>query len=88
MLGQVLPDVYTRFGEAAAKSAEVKRGLDALLTATDLQGLPSCVYGARDSCATRELRRYSIRPRLPCVKCFRDRTRGCRRNEGNRQGAR
>jgi hypothetical protein len=41
MLGQVLPDVYTRFGEAAAKPAEVKRGLDALLTATDLQGLPS-----------------------------------------------
>jgi hypothetical protein len=41
MLGQVLPDVYTRFGEAAAKSAEVKRGLDALLTAIDLQGLPS-----------------------------------------------
>jgi hypothetical protein len=41
MLGQVLPDVYTRFGEAAAKSPEVKKGLDALLTATDLQGLPS-----------------------------------------------
>jgi hypothetical protein len=41
MLAQVLPDVYTRFGEAAAKSAEVKRGLDALLTAHDLQGLPS-----------------------------------------------
>jgi hypothetical protein len=40
MLSQVLPDVYTRFGEAAAKSPEVKRGLDALLTATDLQGLP------------------------------------------------
>jgi len=40
MLGQVLPDIYTRFGEAAAKPAEVKRGLDALLTATDLQGLP------------------------------------------------
>ena len=40
ILGQVLPDVYTRFGEAAAKSPEVKRGLDALLTATDLQGLP------------------------------------------------
>jgi hypothetical protein len=40
MLGQVLPDVYTRFGEAAAKSPEVKRGLDALLTAVDLQGLP------------------------------------------------
>jgi hypothetical protein len=40
MLGQVLPDVYTRFGEAAAKTPEVKRGLDALLTATDLQGLP------------------------------------------------
>jgi hypothetical protein len=41
MLAQVLPDVYTRFGEAAAKSPEVKRGLDALLTSTDLQGLPS-----------------------------------------------
>jgi Family of unknown function (DUF6079) len=41
ILGQVLPDVFTRFGDAAAKSAEVKRGLDALLTATDLQGLPS-----------------------------------------------
>ena len=41
MLAQVLPDVYTRFGEAAAKSPEVKRGLDALLTAHDLQGLPS-----------------------------------------------
>lgn len=40
ILGQVLPDVFTRFDEAAAKSADVKRGLDALLTATDLQGLP------------------------------------------------
>ena len=40
LLGQVLPDVYTRFGEAAARSPEVKRGLDALLTAVDLQGLP------------------------------------------------
>ena len=41
ILGQVLPDVFTRFDEAAARSAEVRRGLDALLTATDLQGLPS-----------------------------------------------
>jgi hypothetical protein len=41
ILGQVLPDVFTRFGDAAAKSAELKRGVDALLTATDLQGLPS-----------------------------------------------
>jgi len=41
ILGHVLSDVFTRFGDAAAKSADVKRGLDALLTATDLQGLPS-----------------------------------------------
>jgi thioredoxin-like negative regulator of GroEL len=41
ILGQVLPDVFTRFDEGAAKPGDVKRGLDALLTATDLQGLPS-----------------------------------------------
>ena len=41
ILGQVLPEVFTRFGDAAAKAPEVKRGLDALLTATDLQGLPT-----------------------------------------------
>ena len=47
MLNQVLPNVYTRFGEAAAKSPEVKKGLDALLTATDLQGLPSVFSSLR-----------------------------------------
>jgi hypothetical protein len=41
MLGQVLPEVFTRFGDGAAKPNDVKRGLDALLTATDLQGLPA-----------------------------------------------
>ena len=41
MLGQVLPDVFTRFGDGAAKSTDAKRGLDALLSAADLQGLPS-----------------------------------------------
>jgi hypothetical protein len=41
MLGQVLPDVFTSFGEGAAKSGEVKRGFEALLVAADLQGLPS-----------------------------------------------
>ncbi len=40
MLGQILPDVFVRFGDGAAKPNEVKRGLDALLTASDLQGLP------------------------------------------------
>jgi hypothetical protein len=40
MLNQVLPEVFTRFSEGAAKSAEARRGLDALLSATDLQGLP------------------------------------------------
>ena len=41
ILSQVLPDVFTRFGDGAAKSTDAKRGLDALMTATDLQGLPS-----------------------------------------------
>lgn len=40
MLSQVLPDVFTRFTDGASKSADAKRGVDALLTATDLQGLP------------------------------------------------
>lgn len=41
MLGQILPDVFTSFNEGAAKAGDVKRGFDALLTATDLQGLPT-----------------------------------------------
>lgn len=41
MLSQVLPEVFTRFSEGATKSPDARRGLDALLSATDLQGLPS-----------------------------------------------
>lgn len=41
VLGQVLPDVFDRFKEAAARAAEVKRGTDALFTAENLQGLPA-----------------------------------------------
>jgi len=40
MLAEVLPDVFNRFNEGAAKLPEVKRGIDALLSAHDLQGLP------------------------------------------------
>jgi hypothetical protein len=45
ILGQVLPEVFDRFGEAAAKSSEVKKGTDALFTAENLQGLPA-VFGS------------------------------------------
>lgn len=45
ILGQVLPEVFDRFKEAAAKPAEVKKGVEALLTAENLQGLPS-VFGS------------------------------------------
>lgn len=45
VLGQVLPEVFDRFKEAAAKAADVKKGTDALFTAENLQGLPS-VFGA------------------------------------------
>jgi Family of unknown function (DUF6079) len=41
VLGQVLPDVFTRFDEGAAKANDAKRGLDELLKAENLQGLPS-----------------------------------------------
>jgi uncharacterized protein YerC len=40
ILGQVLPEVFDRFKEAAARAAEVKKGVDALFTAENLQGLP------------------------------------------------
>ena len=41
ILAQVLPDVFTRFDEGAVKSPDAKRGLEDLLKATDLQGLPA-----------------------------------------------
>ena len=37
----MLPEVFDRFQEAAAKPTEAKRGLDALLAAESLQGLPA-----------------------------------------------
>ena len=40
-LGQVLPEVFDRFKEAAAKAADVKKGTEALFTADNLEGLPS-----------------------------------------------
>ena len=45
ILGEVLPEVFDRFKEAAAKTADVKKGADALFTAENLQGLPS-VFGS------------------------------------------
>lgn len=45
ILGQVLPEVFDRFKEAAAKLAEVKKGVEALFTAENLQGLPP-VFGS------------------------------------------
>jgi len=41
ILGLVLPDVFDRYKEAAAKATDVKKGTDALFTAENLQGLPS-----------------------------------------------
>ncbi|MCP4384519.1 MAG: BREX system P-loop protein BrxC [Hyphomicrobiales bacterium] len=41
ILAQVLPDVFTRFSEGAAKANDAKRGLDELLKAENLEGLPS-----------------------------------------------
>jgi Family of unknown function (DUF6079) len=40
ILGQVLPDVFDRFQEAAAKASDVRKGTEAIFTAHNLQGLP------------------------------------------------
>ena len=44
VLGLVLPEVFDRFKEAAAKPTDVKKGTDALFAAENLQGLPG-VFG-------------------------------------------
>jgi hypothetical protein len=41
VLGTVLPEVFDRFREGAAKATDVKKGTDALFSAENLQGLPS-----------------------------------------------
>ena len=45
VLGDVLPDVFDRFKEAAARASDVKKGADALFTADSLQGLPTVFSG-------------------------------------------
>lgn len=45
VLGQVLPEVFDRFKEAAAKTMDLKKGTEALFTAENLEGLPS-VFGS------------------------------------------
>ena len=47
VLGTVLPEVFDRFQEAAAKATDVKKGTDALFTAENLQGLPSVFSSMR-----------------------------------------
>ena len=41
ILGQVLPGVFTRFDEGAARANDSKRGLEELLKAENLEGLPA-----------------------------------------------
>lgn len=69
MLGQVLPDVYTRFGEAAAKSPEVN---EVSMPSLPLSTCRACLrFSPRwASCATRVARRSSIGTRLHCRKCY------------------
>jgi hypothetical protein len=40
LLRDVLPEVFDRFKEAAARPTDVRKGMDALFTADNLQGLP------------------------------------------------
>jgi hypothetical protein len=41
VIDEVVPEIFDRFKEAAAKQVDVKKGLDSLLVAANLQGLPS-----------------------------------------------
>jgi hypothetical protein len=41
VLGGVLPTVYDRFAEASAKAADLRKGVDALFVAENLNGLPA-----------------------------------------------
>jgi hypothetical protein len=40
ILGHVLPEVFNRFKEVAARTTDVRKGVEALFTAENLQGLP------------------------------------------------
>jgi hypothetical protein len=41
ILDAVVPEIFDRFNEAAARPADVKKGIESLLVAENLQGLPS-----------------------------------------------
>jgi len=45
VLDEVVPEIFDRFKEAAAKQVDVKKGLDTLLAAANLQGLPPVFSG-------------------------------------------
>jgi hypothetical protein len=47
ILGAVLPELFDRFKEAAARTADLKRALDELLKADALQGLPATFHSLR-----------------------------------------
>ena len=70
ILSDVLPEVFDRFKEAAAKPADVKKGVDALFTAENLQGLPS-VFGTLGLCATKRGRPFSALKVAPWPRCCR-----------------
>ena len=47
ILGTALPELFNRFGEAAARTVDLKRALDALLAAENLQGLPGTFHALK-----------------------------------------
>ncbi len=47
ILGEVLPEVFDRFCEMAARANDLKKGFDALFTAENLQGLPNVFSNIR-----------------------------------------
>ena len=67
VLEQVLPDVYNRFSEASAKKTDVTKGIDALLSAENLSGLPhvfthlELLAGRTEQARIQDRRRAAVR---------------------------
>ena len=76
VLDEVVPEIFDRFKEAAAKQVDVKKGLDALLVAANLQGLPPVFGSARARPSPRTARSCSSWTRARSTRCSRGSSSG------------
>ena len=65
ILADVTPEIFERFGEAAARTSDAKKATDVLLIAANLRGLPP-VFTSSDCCAMRRGTSFSTFRKAPC----------------------